>query len=148
MKRVQPQWFQCFKIQKLISFPRSPKEHFSLKPCKVILVFFSVHGFTGCIPPCKFRLKLLCLSGQQTKSNGIETSFLIGDIWWFGMRLHSGRKQVSIIHGFLVYFFQSYFWFSFLAAPATPLTLKKNKAQKKSKIPLSKSKYMSIFVDW
>ena len=44
------------------------------------------------------------------------------------------------LHSVLVYFFQSYFWFSFLAAPATPLTVKKNKAQKNSKIPLSKSK--------
>ena len=50
------------------------------------------------------------------------------------------RFLLNYIHGFLVYFFQSYFWFSFLAAPATPLTLKKNKAQTNSKIPLSKSK--------
>ena len=127
----------------LSSFPEGT---FLVETMQSYFGVFSVHGFTGCIPPCKFRLKLLCLSGQQTKSNGIETSFLIGDIWWFGMRLHSGRKQVSITHGFLVYFFQSYFWFSFLAAPATPLTLKKNKAQKNSKIPLSKSKI--IIVSW
>ena len=142
MKRVQPQWFQCFKIQKLISFPRSPKEHFSLKPCKVILVFFSVHGFTGCIPPCKFRLKLLCLSSQQTKSNGIETSFLIGDM------IYDGSACVCTVVGnrFLLYT-----WFSRLllsklflilvfSCPCHSPDFEEKQGPKKTKIPLSKSK--------
>ena len=54
---------------------------------------------------------------------------------------HNDRKEASIaIHGFLVYFSQTYFVISFLAAPASPLAVKKFKAEKNSKILLSISK--------
>ena len=54
---------------------------------------------------------------------------------------HNDRKEASIaMHGFLVYFSESYFVISFLAAPASPLAVKKYKAGKNSKILLSISK--------
>ena len=54
---------------------------------------------------------------------------------------HNDRKEASIaIHGFLVHFSESYFAISFLAAPASPLAVKKFNAEKKSKILLSISK--------
>jgi hypothetical protein len=86
MERVQPHGSNLaastIKIQKLISFPRSLKEHFSLKPCKVILVIFSMHGFTGCIPPCcKFRLKLLCLSKVSKRSLMALKRHSLGDTY-------------------------------------------------------------------
>ena len=57
---------------------------------------------------------------------------------------HNDRKEASIaMHGFLVYFSESYFVISFLAAPATPLAVKKFKAGKNSKILLSISKLMT-----
>ena len=54
---------------------------------------------------------------------------------------HNDGKEASIAtHGVLVYFSESYFVISFLAAPASPLAVKKFKAEKNSKILLSISK--------
>ena len=56
---------------------------------------------------------------------------------------HNGRKEASIaIHVFLVYFSEAYFVISFLAAPATPLAVKKIKAKQNPKFLLSISKPM------
>ena len=70
-------------VQKLISFSRSPIEHFSLKPWKLICQFF-IHGFTGCTPPCcKFRELFVKIIGQQMKSIVTLTCDGLGDIWWW-----------------------------------------------------------------
>ena len=59
MERVQPHGSNLatstIKIQKLSSFPRSLKEHFSLKPCKVILVIF-IHAWIYRLHPTMLQV--------------------------------------------------------------------------------------------